>query len=157
MDRFKKEKIFGVGPKGALISVLLLVISLALDWWTGHPTITSYPGFIRVPAIALILTGLALHAWSFWTLRNWWQADQLCTRGPFRFFRHPMYAAWITFICPGVALFFNSWTMLLWPLLLHPVWHLLVAWEEKWMLELFGDPYREFAIRTGRFVPRFRK
>lgn len=153
----KSKKIFGIGPRGTSISVVLLILFLALDWWVGHPTITSDPGFVRVPAIVLIFAGLILHFWSFWTLRSWWKEDQLCTKGPFRFFRHPMYAAWITFICPGVALFFNSWTMLLWPLLLHPVWHILVAWEETWMQKLFGDSYREFARRTGRFVPRFRK
>ena len=157
MEEFDKEKIFGIGPKGALISVVLLIFFLILDQVTGLPPITRDPGFIRVPALLLILCGLALHAWSFFTLRSWWKENQLCTRGPFRFFRHPMYAAWITFICPGVAIFFNAWTLLLWLLLLHPIWHWLVTWEERWMLELFGEPYRDFSAKTGRFLPRLRK
>ena len=80
--------------------------------------------------------------------------NRLCTQGPFKLFPHPMYAAWITSICSGVILYLNSWVLLFWPVLLHPIWHSLVSKEEITMLENSGDEYREYAIRTGRFVPR---
>ena len=97
--------------------------------------------------------GLALHAWSFTTLRQWWVGDRLCTRGPFRLVRHPMYAAWITLIAPGVALMLNRWIFVLCLAALHPVWHALVQREECIMESLFGDVYRDYAARTGRFLP----
>jgi len=97
---------------------------------------------------------LVLYFWTAWVLRNWWVKSQLCTTGPFRWFRHPMYAAWLTFLSPGVAVYRNSWVLLLWVMSLHPVWHLLVVGEEKMMSGRFHEEYRAYAERTGRFVPR---
>jgi protein-S-isoprenylcysteine O-methyltransferase Ste14 len=101
----------------------------------------------------LVIFGLGLHGWSFMTLRDWWQNDKLCTRGPFRFPRHPMYAAWISLIAPGVVLILNRWMVLLWLAALHPIWHWLVRREERTMEQHFGKVYREYAAGTGRFLP----
>ncbi len=65
-----------------------------------------------------------------------------------------MYAAWITFICPGVALYLNSWFYMFWVLLLHLLWHKLVKKEEIIMIDTFGDIYKDYAGRTGRFLPK---
>jgi protein-S-isoprenylcysteine O-methyltransferase Ste14 len=147
-------KIFGVGPAGALISFVLLVIFGWAEIRLGHAEILPYPLLARLLGAALVLAGLYLHFWSFFTLRQWWADDGLCTNGPFRYFRHPMYAAWITFIAAGLSLFLNGWLILLWAVLLHPIWHRLVRREEKMMLTHFGETYRAYAARTGRFVPR---
>jgi protein-S-isoprenylcysteine O-methyltransferase Ste14 len=88
------------------------------------------------------------------TLRRWWVGSRLCTRGPFRFVRHPMYAAWISLIVPGVVLILNRWVGVLWLAALHPLWHGLVRREEHTMEGLFGEAYRRYAARTGRFLPR---
>ncbi len=56
---------------------------------------------------------------------------------------------------PGIALMFNSWIILLWPVLLYPIWSLLVRKEEMMMTEVFGEEYTRYAARTGRFFPRF--
>ena len=151
------KKFFGVGPLGALITLMLLLLAWLVDRKIGAVTILLQPFLLRYAGILLIAFGLFLHMWTFFTLKNWWQNDQLCTRGPFRYFRHPMYAAWVSFISMGVALLFNSWVYVFWALLLHPIWHVLAAREEKIVEDVFGDEYRHYAARTGRFVPRFRK
>ena len=154
MDRDRLKKIFGVGPKGAFISLLLLAIAGWVDYLWGHPVLLRDATPLRVSGVVLVVIGLGLHFWSFRTLQNWWANDRLCTFGPFAYFRHPMYAAWITFIFLGVALYLNSWIFLFWIVLLHPIWHRLVAKEEKMMLETFGDEYRAYAAQTGRFFFR---
>ena len=65
-----------------------------------------------------------------------------------------MYAAWITFILPAVALYLNSWIILIFVFLIHPIWHRLVIMEEKMMNEIFQNDYGTYATRTGRFFPR---
>jgi protein-S-isoprenylcysteine O-methyltransferase Ste14 len=117
----------------------------------------DYAGLIKTVGIVMVILGLGLHFWSFSTLRNWWVDDKLCTSGPFKHFRHPMYAAWITFICPGFALYLNSWFYLFWVLLLHLFWHKLVKKEEIIMIDTFGDIYKDYAKRTGRFFPKMRQ
>jgi protein-S-isoprenylcysteine O-methyltransferase Ste14 len=150
------QKLFGVGPIGAGISVILLVVAIRADRALGHPVILKYRLPLEILGALLICAGLALLFWTMYTLRNWWVENRLCTTGPFRWFRHPMYAAWITFVFLGVALYLNSWVLLAWVVLQHPVWHYLVIREEKVMIEHFQDEYRGYAERTGRFVPRLR-
>jgi protein-S-isoprenylcysteine O-methyltransferase Ste14 len=58
---------------------------------------------------------------------------------------------------PAFALYFNSWIVLFFVVLLHPIWHRLVSREEKMMLEKFQDKYSEYAAQTGRFFPRIWK
>ncbi len=156
MNISRRQRILGIGPWGALLSLLLLAVLRLLDAGLGKPTITAHPGYLHPAAVVLILSGVMLHAWSFVTLRGWWRNGRLCTRGPFRYVRHPMYTAWITLITGGAVLFFNSWIMLAGPVLLHLLWHKLVPREEKMMAAVFGDTYQTYAARTGRFLPRGR-
>ncbi len=154
MSENRVQKYFGIGPMGALISLLLLALFAWVDRIIGHPVIAFYAGPVKYFGAVLVIFGLGLHFWAFSTLRNWWRDDQLCTMGPFKHFRHPMYAAWITFISSGLALYLNSWIYLLWVILLHPIWHRLVKKEETTMTGIFGDVYMDYARRTGRFVPK---
>jgi protein-S-isoprenylcysteine O-methyltransferase Ste14 len=154
MNIGKLQQLFGVGPMGAVISFVLLVVAVWVDHLLGHPTILTNPAPLKIIGAVVVVIGLGLHFWSMWTLRNWWGKDELCIHGPFKWFRHPMYAAWITFVLPGMALYLNSWIILFFVILLHPIWHMLVIREEKMMFEKFHDEYRAYAARTGRFFPR---
>ena len=147
------QKLFGIGPIGAALSVILLVVTIRADRALGRPEICRYEPLMAILGALLICAGLILLFWTMHTLRNWWLDNRLCTTGPFRWFRHPMYAAWITFIAWGAALCLNSLMLLFWVVSLHPVWHLLVIREEKAMADHFGDEYRRYAGRTGRFLP----
>jgi protein-S-isoprenylcysteine O-methyltransferase Ste14 len=71
--------------------------------------------------------------------------------------RHPMYAAWITFIDLGISLYLNSWIFILWYLLLQPIWHRLMVTEEIMMADTFGSEYQLYVERTGRFFPKIFK
>lgn len=148
------KKIFGIGPAGATASLILLAVFVWVDSMVKLPIVMGHSFLMSTISIALILMGLGLHIWSFSTLRNWWVDDQLCTKGPFKYFRHPMYAGWITFIATGAALYLNSWVYLFWLLLLHLLWHRLVKKEEAVMIAAFGDTYRDYANQTGRFFPK---
>ncbi len=92
--------------------------------------------------------------------RNWLpmlqirEGHSLVTRGVFRSIRHPMYAAhglW------GIAqaLLLQNWiaglAMLAFSLPLY-LWR--VPREEQMMVEHFGEQYRLYMDRTGRFIPR---
>jgi protein-S-isoprenylcysteine O-methyltransferase Ste14 len=156
MHRDRLKKIFGVGPLGALISLGLLSIAAGINHSIGFGVITRHTTLVHLVGGLLVVLGLGLHIWSFVTLRNWWEQNRLCTDGPFRYFRHPMYAAWITFIATGFVLIMNAWSYLVWMVLLHPIWHALVRKEEKTMRHHFGEAYRSYAARTGRFLPRMR-
>lgn len=150
----KLEKILGIGPIGAVISIFILLIAAWADHNFWHSKIMTNPIPLRAVSLIFAVTGLCLLLWSVRALRNWWSKEELCTTGPFKWFRHPVYAAWITFILPAVALFLNSWTIVFVVFLIHPIWHQLVKYEEKLLSEKFKDEYRSYQARTGRFFPR---
>ncbi len=151
------QKIFGIGPLGALISLVLLAVAAWIDRFAGFGAISGHVLALRLAGGLLVLLGLGLHSWSFLTLRDWWRNDRLCTRGPFRYVRHPMYAAWISLIVPGVVLILNRWAFVFGMVALHPVWHVLVRREEGAMARIFGETYRSYAAQTGRFLPRLKR
>jgi protein-S-isoprenylcysteine O-methyltransferase Ste14 len=146
-------KIFGVGPLGAIYSLSLLWIFFWIGRKVGNPQLFANHALMRIAGVAIAVMGLGLHLWTFKTLGNWWMKNQLCTRGPFKYFRHPMYAAWITFIALGTSLFLNAWIYLVWYVSLQPIWHRLVVREELIMADLFGNDYQTYAACTGRFFP----
>jgi len=150
------KKIFGIGPLGGLISIGMLLLAAWIDRHAGWGAMTPHEAEVCWLGGLLILLGLGVHCWSFVTLRQWWMDNQLCTRGPFHYVRHPMYAAWISLIAPGLVLILNRWIYLLWLLALHPIWIGLVRREERTMERHFGETYRRYAVRTGRFVPRLK-
>jgi protein-S-isoprenylcysteine O-methyltransferase Ste14 len=78
----------------------------------------------------------------------------LVTRGPYRWIRHPMYSAFCaTFL--GLALLSSSWLVAATAALGFGGTMLLrTPREEAMMLEQFGDAYRTYIGRTGRFLPK---
>ena len=133
---------------------MFLFIAFIVDRILDSANIMGHPVFIKLVGVVFIIVGITLHLGTAWTLRNWWIIDKLCIGGPFQYFRHPMYAAWITFISFGAAFFLNSWIYIIWAMSLHPVWHRLVVKEEQMMIELFANDYMDYADRVGRFIPR---
>jgi len=80
----------------------------------------------------------------------------LVTAGPYRWIRHPLYAFWIL-VMTGWALAAGNWFILLSGTILILVLRIVrVPREEAMMAGGFGDSYRQYIRRTGRFVPRFR-
>jgi len=79
---------------------------------------------------------------------------QLVTHGPYRWVRHPLY----TF---GSSMFFafgmmaDNWFIALLGLLAFIGMACRTPKEEANLIEKFGDEYREYMKRTGRFFPKF--
>lgn len=78
----------------------------------------------------------------------------LVTDGPYRWVRHPMYTA--LFIWAAALLLLSAnWLIAGVPMLaLIVIVVLRIENEEQAMVEKFGDLYREYIRRTGRFLPR---
>jgi len=82
--------------------------------------------------------------------------QKLITSGAYRWIRHPLYAFGLPLMAGwgvGAANWFITTTGLLVILLAMLV---RVPREEVMMLRVFGERYREYMDRTGRFAPRLR-
>ncbi len=151
------KRLFGIGPLALLISLFLLGLLWLLDRLFGPAAILNQPKPFKLLGIAFIGVWICWHSWAIKTIKEWWGRSRLCTSGPYRFVRHPMYAGGIFLADVGVVLLLNSWIVLVWPILIYPIWSVLVRREEKLMESVFGEAYKTYASHTGRLVPRFFK
>ncbi|MEJ2110183.1 MAG: isoprenylcysteine carboxylmethyltransferase family protein [Acidobacteriota bacterium] len=155
MSRF--QKLFGVGPFGFGISLSIFILLWLLDRSLDHVAIAKQAWLSRLAGLILIGIWVCWHVWCLKSIRAWWNADRLCTCGPYRLVRHPIYCGGIFGSGLGVALIFNSWVLLSWPVIVYPIWSLLVRREEKMMEAEFGEEYRRYSNLTGRLFPRIFK
>jgi len=148
------ERIFGSGPLSLGVGILLLLLAITLEDTLGLAAIISL-NWLRYSLFGL-LTAIALFiiVWSVKSLPPANRGRKLCTSGAFYYFRHPLYAAFLSFFNIGLALLLNNYIYLIWALVCHPVAHLLIRYEENIMLKEFGHEYKAYTSVTGRFVPR---
>lgn len=147
-------RIFGSGPLGVLLTIGSIGIAFIVRGRYPSDAL-GLPAPLRY--VVLACAGLATVAGVVWSFRSLPVAQRgrgLCVQGAYRWVRHPLYASFITLGAPGLALFLDHWAFLLWGGVLHILWHLVIPLEEHLMLAHFGDEYRAYAQRTGRFVPR---
>lgn len=83
------------------------------------------------------------------------QAHTLVTSGPYRWVRHPFYGCMALFVL-SLGLAAANWFMLAAGVAVFALLAVRTRIEEEKLLERFGDPYRAYLERTGRFVPRRR-
>ncbi len=83
------------------------------------------------------------------------QNHQLVTHGPYRYVRHPLYSAGCLFVIALVVLT-GLWWLAASALVPLTLLLLRTSKEEARLIEAFGDEYRAYMRRTGRFLPKFR-
>ena len=77
----------------------------------------------------------------------------LITTGPYRYVRHPFYLAFFIAVIGGSVVAAN-WFLLLTGMFPFGFLAARTRIEEEKLIERFGDEYRDYLGRTGRFVPR---
>jgi protein-S-isoprenylcysteine O-methyltransferase Ste14 len=78
----------------------------------------------------------------------------LVTSGPYRWVRHPLYTIGSSmFISFGMMA--DNWYIALLGILAFIAMAVRTPKEEANLVEKFGDEYREYITRTGRFLPKF--
>jgi protein-S-isoprenylcysteine O-methyltransferase Ste14 len=93
---------------------------------------------------------------SGFTLHKYFDEGKLITKGVYAYFRHPIYGSWIVFIIPGIVLILNSLLGLTIPFVMYAIFKILVAEEEIYLEEKFGDQYFEYKRKVGGIFPKFR-
>jgi protein-S-isoprenylcysteine O-methyltransferase Ste14 len=78
---------------------------------------------------------------------------KLVTKGPYRWVRHPLYTVGSSmFVAFGMMA--DSWFVAALGILTFILMAIRTPKEEANLIEKFGDEYREYMKRTGRFLPK---
>jgi len=160
LDR-SKEGVFMLATlrpaAGALwIAVIAFLINPRSMAWSAMPL----PPWLRWCGAAFCVASIALLIWALPALGTnltdtvvTRQHHTLVTRGAYRWVRHPFYDA-LALVTFGAALLSANWFILLMGVIVFSLLALRSRVEEEQLLARFGEPYREYRARTGRFVPR---
>jgi protein-S-isoprenylcysteine O-methyltransferase Ste14 len=77
--------------------------------------------------------------------------DELVTKGVYGISRNPIYfSAFLMYVGTGIAC--ASWIFLLCGVAWIIIWHIAVKAEERFLLEKYGNIYREYMDRTPRWI-----
>jgi protein-S-isoprenylcysteine O-methyltransferase Ste14 len=154
----------GRGMFAARVVAFFLLIALLVLYALNSPWMRALsiplPGWLRWAGFALGLASLALWTWTQAALGKEWspqlqlrEEHHLVTTGPYSRVRHPLYTAmlgWGT----ALALVTANWVFVLLAVAMIAGLAARVPREEQMMIEEFGDQYREYMKRTGRFFPK---
>ena len=145
---------FAVVAAVGFISYLVNPESMA---WSSLPL----PRPLRWAGVGLGAAGIACIIWTFASLgRNLTdtvvtrKAATLVTHGPYRFVRHPFYGSLALFFF-GNALIAANWFMMICWVVVIGLLVIRTDREEALLVARFGEGYRGYMARTGRFFPRF--
>lgn len=151
------ERLFGAGPRGALLATILVIITWYLEDIAGLPRICTNDVLRLAGFIVFTVIGIAIVAWSLTSLPPGERGRRLVTTGAFQYFRHPLYAAFLLFINVGFAFLMNNWIYLIWVVILFPLWTINIRSEETLMRQTFGEEYDMYCSNTWRFIPKIWK
>jgi protein-S-isoprenylcysteine O-methyltransferase Ste14 len=79
---------------------------------------------------------------------------KLSTSGPYRWIRHPLYTIGASFYI-SFGLMADNWFMAMMGIITFIVMAIRTPKEEENLIAKFGDEYRDYMKRTGRFFPKF--
>ena len=120
----------------------------------------SLPAWLRWTGVGLIAIACGLLVWTFLCLgKNLTdtvvtrQKHTLVTHGPYRWVRHPFYDS-AALLMVAVSLIAANWFLLVTGVVGFFLLIIRTRTEEKNLVARFGDSYRAYMERTGRFLPR---
>lgn len=139
-----------------VVAVLAYYINPAWMAWSA----VKVPAWLRWAGAVPLLVGACLLVWGLHHLGtnltisiSTRHEHALITSGPYRWVRHPLYTGGMVESL-GLCLLTANWFVaisagLFWALIAYRT-----PMEEKQLIEGFGDEYRHYMQRVGRFVPK---
>lgn len=149
---------------GAIAALVTIVFGLEYIFAPGtfeFAYLIDYPTGLRWVGALMLAIGISL-LWaahyslgkSFHSLVVLKEDQVLIETGPYKWIRHPIYTAYfLNYI--GGGLLAGNWVLTFIPTFFFGLMiYLRLGEEEAVMIEKFGDDYRHYMERTGRFLPK---
>lgn len=147
---------WGIGRIFAGISGVYALLILALNQiYFPALRFTLFAPIVNLTiGVLLIAIGAPLFLIPAFTIDDYFYKGKLCTTGVYACVRHPIYAAWISWIVPGIVLIRGSILGISVPIVMYLVFRILIVKEEEYLAEEFGEEYQEYRRRVGAVFPK---
>jgi protein-S-isoprenylcysteine O-methyltransferase len=158
--KFEKSQKATGDERTTFVLRVAMLSSIGIGVLLGYTRIGVLPNWLFYPGLATYVLGLALAAWSAFTLGRFYspsvgvQADhRVIDKGPYRLIRHPRYAGGLlAFFGLGLAL--QSWAAVLVLVIVLGLGYIYrIRVEEKFLIAQLGNEYVEYCKRTKRIIP----
>ncbi len=152
----------------AMFAVRVLMFFILLAWlvlyaiyppWLEVLSV-PFPDWLRWVGFALGVASLGGWTWTQVALGKEWspqlqlrERHRLVTTGPYARVRHPLYTAMIGY-GTSLALVTANWVFVVFAITAIAGLFARVPQEEQMMIKEFGEKYRVYMQRTGRFFPK---
>ncbi len=162
-----REAVQREGGRGVLVfRVMLFILLIAFlgMYIFGMSWIDLFafylPSWLRWAGFGLGLAMVTLWTWAQVVLDTQWSAQlqlteghHLITTGPYAHMRHPLYTGLVGWAI-ALALLTANWIFVAICIISTGglIWR--IPREENMMVEAFGDEYRAYMQRTGRYLPK---
>jgi protein-S-isoprenylcysteine O-methyltransferase Ste14 len=141
-----------------LLMVFLVMYIIGMKWINAFSF--PLPAWLRWVGFGVGLLSVAFWTWTQIHLDTQWSAQlqlrkehQLITTGPYARIRHPLYLGMFGWAA-ALGLLTANWIFVAMAVLSIAGTMARIPKEEQMMLEAFGDEYKAYMQRTGRFLPR---
>ena len=142
-----------------MLGWLGLVVYLINPAWLSWSAV-ALPHWSRWAGVGILIVAGSLFVWMFRTLgKNLTDTvvtrkeHTLVTTGPYRWIRHPLYTS-AALTTPATFLITANFFFLLAGCVTLSLLVIRTRKEEENLVARFGDDYRDYMKRTGRFLPR---
>ena len=119
-----------------------------------------FPNWLRCLGFALGLASLGFWSWTQVALGKEWSPQlqlrkehHLVTTGPYARIRHPLYTAMIGY-GTSLALVTANWLFIIFAIIAAGLTFARVPKEEQMLIQKFGENYKAYMQKTGRFFPK---
>lgn len=131
--------------------------------YTLFPALIPRTNWLEVCGLVFVILGTALFIWARRTLGENYSGhvsvktkQTLIQTGPYQWIRHPAYSGYLL-MALGITLGYSSMVGLAaFMFILLPAVSYRASLEEK-LLQTFGDEFKSYQQRTGRFIPHLRR
>jgi len=149
--------IAGAGPLSSGLCILIFVTFWKIDEVTGIASLYGDKVLHNVLAGVLLCVGGVVFYAAFRVMPISKHNKCLITHGVYSYVRHPRYAALVFLIYPAFALLVHSFLCLLSTLVGYVIFRLLAVLEERKLIQVFGQDYKNYMKETPGFIPKIRQ
>jgi protein-S-isoprenylcysteine O-methyltransferase Ste14 len=158
--------------EGYLFAIVLRLAGVSL--WLATFAYLLFPAAVQWAAMPLkpwlrwcgVVMGVFSSLLMYWTMSSLGKnlTDTVVTRaeatlvthGPYRWVRHPFYVT-AALLMASVTLLTANWPIGLSSITVLALLVVRTPKEEQMLIERFGQQYRDYMAKTGRFIPRIRR
>lgn len=147
--------ILGIGPLLAIAGVVTGAI--VMMFWRVAECSVSLPSPWRewIFWVGMILLIVGVYFWisSAILVKRAFESRRLVQTGVYGLSRNPMYAGFIVFIIPGLALVVNNMLLIAVSVAMFIVFKLRIGREESFLSEEFGVEYERYRTMVPQLIP----